>query len=44
MKPCIKLALSERQKQWAWFVGLWFAGLLSVASAGYLIKFLMSLI
>ena len=26
MKP-----LTDRQKQWAWFVGLWFAGLASMA-------------
>lgn len=33
--------LSEKQKQWAWFVGLWFAGLLTVSGVGYAIKFLM---
>lgn len=33
--------LSTRQKQWLWFVGLWLAGLVTVASIGYLIKFVM---
>jgi len=33
--------LSEKQKQWAWFVGLWFVGLLTVSGVGYAIKLLM---
>tara|TARA_Y100000034_G_scaffold119470_1_gene161305 strand:+ start:177 stop:317 length:141 start_codon:yes stop_codon:yes gene_type:complete len=33
--------LSSKQKQWLWFVALWLAGLLTVASIGYAIKFLM---
>ena len=33
--------LSTKKRQWIWFIGLWFAGLLTVASIGYAIKFLM---
>lgn len=47
MKPCIDAfrqrfdALSEKQQQWSWFVGLWFFGLVSVMTLGYTIKFFM---
>ena len=33
--------LSERQNQWAWFVGLWCAGLFSVLALGGVIKLVM---
>lgn len=33
--------LSEKQRQWLWFVGLWCGGLLAVTTLGYAIKFLM---
>lgn len=29
---------------WLWFVGLWFAGFLTVGSVAYIIKFLMGLV
>jgi hypothetical protein len=38
------ITLTEKQKQWAWFIGLWCAGLFVVTSVGYLIKFLIFLI
>ena len=45
MKPCIKLfeKLSEKQRQWTWFVGLWCGGLLSVTALGYLIRYVMGI-
>jgi hypothetical protein len=33
--------LSERQNQWAWFVGLWCAGLFGVLALGGVIKLVM---
>ncbi len=38
------ITLTEKQKQWAWFVGLWCAGLITVSAVGYLIKFAIFLI
>lgn len=32
-----------RLKQWAWFIALWFAGLLTVAIATYPLKLLIRL-
>lgn len=40
MKPYFN-KLSPKQKQWAWFVGLWLFGLFTVSMIGYAIKFLM---
>jgi hypothetical protein len=40
MKRCIK-NLSEKQKQWLWFIGLWTASLLTVVTIGYAIKLIM---
>lgn len=42
MKPLTKL-LTKSQKQWLWFIGLWFGGLASVFSLSYLIKIIMGL-
>ena len=44
MKPVTKIKLTKRQKEWAWFIGLWTSSLLLVMSLGYAIKFLMALI
>lgn len=33
MKP-----LTDRQKQWAWFVGLWCGGLVIMALLGYIMR------
>lgn len=47
MKPCTDIIkpyfnkLSPKQKQWAWFIGLWFLGLFTVSVIGCAIKFLM---
>lgn len=41
MKPSINL--SKKQKEWAWFAGIWSASLLAALSLGYAIKFLLSL-
>lgn len=38
MKP-----FTDKQKQWAWFVGLWFAGLISVALLSYSIRWVIRL-
>lgn len=35
--------LSVKQKQWAWFFGLWFCGLLSVGTLAYAIRLLMGI-
>jgi hypothetical protein len=34
MKPCTK-----KQKEWLWFIGLWLAGLGTVAAVSYAIRF-----
>lgn len=34
----------KKVKQWAWFIGIWAASLLTVLTLGYGIKFLMKLI
>lgn len=31
-----------KAKQWLWFIGLWFAGLISVATLTYPLKMLMN--
>jgi hypothetical protein len=36
--------LTEKQKQWAWFVALWCGGLLTVLTLSSIIKFGMSFI
>ncbi len=35
--------LTDKQKQWAWFVGLWFAGLVSVALLAYTFRWIIRL-
>lgn len=43
MKQCIKWfeSLSEKKKQWLWFVSLWCGGLATVSAMGYVIKWMM---
>ena len=36
-------ALTEKQRQWAWFVGLWFAGLAFVALLAYGMRWVVRL-
>jgi len=38
MKP-----LTDKQKQWAWFVGLWFTGLIAVAGLAYTFRWIVRL-
>jgi hypothetical protein len=33
--------ISVKQRQWLWFIALWFGGLLAVASLSYAIRLLM---
>jgi hypothetical protein len=33
--------ITEKQKQWLWFVGLWFAGLGAVAVLAYAVRWLI---
>jgi len=35
--------ITKNQKQWLWFVGLWCAGLLSVAVLAYGVRWLIRL-
>ena len=44
-KICGKLAkkTSPRQRQWLWFVGLWFGGLLAVSILAYAIRLAMGI-
>lgn len=32
---------TDTKKQWIWFIGLWFAGLVSVAALAYAIRLLV---
>jgi len=36
--------LSEKQKQWLWFAGLWFGGLFCVLTLSFFIKGIIALI
>jgi hypothetical protein len=36
-------ALTDRQKQWAWFAGLWCAGLVSMALLAYAFRWIVRL-
>jgi hypothetical protein len=38
MKP-----LTEKQRQWMWFVGLWCSGLAAVLLLAYLIRWMMKI-
>jgi hypothetical protein len=40
-KKHIMKRLTKKQAQWAWFVGLWCAGLLAVSLLAYLIRWMM---
>ena len=33
--------LTDRQRQWLWFAGLWLAGLAAVTILGQIIRFIM---
>ncbi len=35
--------ITDTQKQWLWFIGLWCAGLVSVATLAYAIRLLIRL-
>ena len=35
--------LTKKQKQWAWFVGLWCVGLSSALTLGYIIRWMMGI-
>lgn len=35
---------SQKQRQWLWFVGLWFGGLFAVLSLSTIIKLMMSIL
>ncbi len=37
------MQLTEKRKQWLWFVGLWCGGLAAVSILGYGIKLLMGI-
>ncbi len=40
----MKHPLTDKQKQWLWFAGLWCGGLISVLTLGYGIKFIFALL
>jgi hypothetical protein len=35
--------LTEKQRQWAWFIGLWCSGLSAVLLLGYVIRLMMGI-
>ena len=34
-------SLTERQKQWAWFIGLWWVGLFTTALLAYAVRWFL---
>jgi len=43
LRQRIAVTLTHKQREWAWFIGLWFGGLLSVGTLAYLIRLLMGI-
>lgn len=37
-KALMKKCISKKHREWAWFLGLWLLGLISIATISYVLK------